>query len=161
MKKFILVFSVVIFMQGLTFSQQPDKHKSSPAKSIKSKITILNAWIRPASKGSNSALYFEIQNNEEKPDTLLGVKSKFADIVELHESYTMQNDKMGMRPIKFIAIPAKSKAELKPGGMHVMLLDLVKDYKKGGSFEAIIFFKHAGRIKLNAIVQDMPPMPGM
>lgn len=161
MKKFILALAAIIFIQGLVFSQQPDMHKSKPAKSIKSKIAILNAWIRPAAKGTNSAMYFQIQNNEDKPDTLFGVKSKLADIVELHESYIKDNDKMGMRPVKFITVPPKSKAELKPGGFHVMLLDLVKDFKKGDSFEAIILLKHAGKVKVNAVVQDMPQMPGM
>jgi periplasmic copper chaperone A len=161
MKKYILALSAVILIQGFAFPQQPDKYRSGPAKSIKSKVTVQNAWIRPATKGSNSAMYFEIQNNEEKPDTVTGVKSKLADIVELHESYKMQNDKMGMRPIKFIAIQPKSKTELKPGGLHVMLLDLVKDFKKGDLFEAIILLKHAGKIKVNAMVQDMPSMQGM
>jgi periplasmic copper chaperone A len=161
MKKIILLLTAIFFMQGLAFSQQSEKHKSKPARSVKSKIAIIDAWVRPASKGSNSAMYFEIQNNEKKPDTLISVKSKLADIVELHETYKKQDDKMGMRPVKFIAVPAKSKAELKPGGLHVMLLDMAKDFKKGDSFEAVVQFKNAGRIKVNAVVQDMPKMPGM
>ena len=161
MKKFTLALTALFLIQGFVYSQQPDMHKSKPSKSIKSKITILNAWIRPAAKGANSAMYFQIQNNEDIPDTLFGAKSKLADIVELHESYIKEGDKMGMRPVKFIPVPPKSKAELKPGGFHVMLLDLVKDFKKGDSFEAFVLLKHAGKVKVNAVVQDMPQMPGM
>lgn len=161
MKKIVLLLAAIVFMQSLAYSQETERHKSKPAKSIKSKITILNAWVRPAAKGANSAMYFVIQNNEDKPDTLTVVRSKLADIVELHETYKKQDDKTGMRPVKFIAVPAKSKAELKPGGFHVMLLDMVKDFKKGDSFEAVVQFKNAGKIKVNAVVQDTPKMPGM
>lgn len=123
-----------------------------------SKIEIKNAWVRPSAEGSNTALFFILENNGDKPDTLLSAESGVADIVEVHETYKKDNDKMGMREVKLVAVPAKSKVELKPRGLHVMLIDLQKDLRIGDKVEATIKLKHAGKIKINAIVKDMPAM---
>ena len=61
---------------------------------------------------------------------------------------------MGMRAVKFIAIPAKSVVELKPGGFHVMLIDMKRNYKSGDLIQAIIKLKNAGKITIKAIIKD-------
>jgi len=119
-----------------------------------SKIEIKNAWARPGAKHSNSALYFAVNNNGEIPDTLISAKSKSADLTEVHESFKRGNNQMGMRAVKFIPIPAKIVVELKPGGFHIMLLDLKKDFKMGDFIKATVQFKNAGTLKVNAIVKD-------
>jgi hypothetical protein len=119
-----------------------------------SKIEIKDAWVRPAAKHANSALYFTINNNGEVPDILVGAKSKSADLTEIHETFKREGNQMGMRAVKFIAIPAKSVVELKPGGFHVMLLDLKKDFRMGNLITTILHFKHAGTRKVNAVVKD-------
>ncbi len=123
-----------------------------------SKIEINNAWVRPSAEGSNTALFFILENKGNKPDTLLSAEAGVADIVEVHETYKKDNDKMGMREVKFVAVPAKSKVELKPRGLHVMLIDLQKDLRIGDEIEAALNLKHAGKIKVKAVVKDMPAM---
>ena len=120
-----------------------------------SKIEIKDAWARPAAKHANSALYFSIYNDSETPDTLIGVKSNSADITEVHETFKRENNQMGMRAVKFIAIPAKSVVELKPGGFHVMLIDMKKEYKSGNFIKAIIKLKNAGKITIKAVIKDI------
>jgi periplasmic copper chaperone A len=146
-KVFLFGAALIILFQGIGLAQ--------PITNKRSEITITKAWLRPSHKGGNSALYFVIQNNSSKPDTLFRAQSKLADIVEVHESYKKDNDKMGMRPVKFISIEPNSKIEFKPGGFHVMLLDMAKDFKVGDRFEATIYFKHSGRIKVKATVKEM------
>jgi copper(I)-binding protein len=119
-----------------------------------SKIEIKDAWARPAAKHANSALYFSIYNNGEIPDTLINAKSKSADLTEVHETFKRENNQMGMRAVKFIAIPPKSVIELKPGGYHVMLLDMKKDYRTGDFIKTIIKLKNAGIIKIKAVIKD-------
>ncbi len=149
MKRRLLIIVALIFtINMIIFAQQP--------KTQNSKLKIQNAWVRPAARGANSALYFVLQNNGSKPDTLIGAESKLADIVEVHESYKRDNDRMGMREVKLVAIAANSKVELKPGGFHVMLLGVMKDLKIGDSFEAVLQFKYAGKIKVIAEVRDTP-----
>jgi copper(I)-binding protein len=125
-------------------------------KAQNSKLKIQNAWARPAVKNANSALYFVVENNGSKTDTLLGAQSKVAEEVEIHESFKKDNDRMGMRPAGKLAINPKSEFEFKPGGFHVMLLGVLKDLKIGDKIEAVLLFKYAGKIKVKANVRDMP-----
>jgi copper(I)-binding protein len=143
-KNFLTFFSLLIIINTVNAQQ--------------SNIKIIDAWVRPSAEGSNTALFFILENNGDKPDTLLSAESSVADIVEIHETYKKDNDKMGMREVKFVAVPAKSKVELKPRGLHVMLIDLQKDLRIGDKVEATIKLIHAGKIKINAIVKDMPAM---
>ncbi|MCX6175149.1 MAG: copper chaperone PCu(A)C [Ignavibacteriales bacterium] len=144
----LAIVMLIFTLNMIIFAQQP--------KIQNSKLKIQNAWVRPAAKGANSALYFVLQNNSSKPDTLIGAESKLADIVEVHESYKRDNDRIGMRPAGKLAINPKSEFEFKPGGFHVMLLDLQKDLKLGDSFDAVLLLKYAGKIKVKAEVRDMP-----
>lgn len=148
----VLFFFILVNFSN-TFSQEIQNQKS--------KIQIHNPWIRVAAQGANTALFFVIENTGEKPDTLISAESKIADIVEVHETYAKGNDMMGMREVKFVAVSPKSKVEFKPRSLHVMLIDVVKDLKTGGKVDAVLIFKHAGKIKLKAVVQEMPMMGGM
>jgi hypothetical protein len=134
------LFFILLFICGIINAQ--------------SKIEIKDAWARPAAKHANSALYFSIYNNGEIPDTLINAKSKSADLTEVHETFKRENNQMGMRAVKFIAIPPKSVIELKPGGYHVMLLDMKKDYRTGDFIMTIIKLKNAGIIKIKAVIKD-------
>ena len=120
-----------------------------------SQIEIKDTWVRPAAKQANSAMYFKIFNNSNIPDTLISAKSKSADLTQIHETFKRENNQMGMRELKFIAIPAKSVIELKPGGFHIMLLDMKKDYKIGDFVKTTLQFKKAGTVKFNSVVKDM------
>lgn len=151
MKSRLLIIVALIFTPNMIiFSQQP--------KIQNSKLKIQNAWVRPAAKGANSALYFTLKNNGSKTDTLIGVESKIAEIVEVHESYKKDNDRMGMREVGKLAIKPKSELEFKPGGFHVMLLGALKDLKIGDQIEVVLLLKYVGKIKIKAEVRDMPIM---
>ncbi|TSA29826.1 MAG: copper chaperone PCu(A)C [Ignavibacteriales bacterium] len=149
MKRRLLIMVALIFMLNtIIFAQQP--------KTQNSKLKIQNAWVRPAAKGANSALYFVIENNSIKTDTLIGAESKIAEEVEVHESFKKDNDRMGMRPAGKLAINPKSEFEFKPGGFHIMLLGVTKDLKIGDKIEVVLLFKNKGKIKIKAEVSDMP-----
>jgi len=149
MKKiFLIVLLITSSSYIIMFAQQLKIHNS--------KIKIQNAWARPAVKNANSALYFFIENKSRETDTLLGAQSKIAEEVEVHESFIRDNDRMGMRPAGRIAIKPNSQLEFKPGGFHVMLLGLLKDLRIGDNIEAVLLFKYAGKIKIKAMVSDIP-----
>jgi len=124
--------------------------------SAQNKIEVKDAWARPAAKGANSALYCIIQNNGNKSDTLKSAESMFAEEVQIHESYKKDNDKMGMRQVKSLVLNSKSSAELKPGGFHVMLLGVKKDFKAGDPLNVTLQFRNSGKIKIKAVVRDAP-----
>jgi copper(I)-binding protein len=144
--KNIFIIAAIFLMPVNFFSQ--------PVTSHQSQITVRDAWVRPAAKNANSAIYFNIENKGPGPDTLLNVKSKSAEIVEVHESFKRDNDRIGMRQVKFVPLRPESVAAFAPGGFHVMLIGLYKDLKTGASIEATLNFKYAGKIKIKAAVMD-------
>ncbi|MCA0388017.1 MAG: copper chaperone PCu(A)C [Bacteroidetes bacterium] len=120
------------------------------------KIDVSSNWIRPNSKGTNTAVYAKITNKSDKADTLYAVESDLAKVTEIHESFD-DNGKTGMRKVDFIVIPAKKTIELKPGGMHIMLIKLNKDIAKGKKYSLTYKFKRAGKVKVSAVASDKAP----
>lgn len=117
------------------------------------KPEIKDAWLRTGAEGLNSALYFKIENNSEKPDTLYKVSSNIAHHIMMHETYR-KNGMMGMREIKYIVIKPKSSIEFKPGSYHVMVMNLKRDIKQGDIIDFILYFKSAGEVNIKAKVEN-------
>ncbi len=115
-------------------------------------LQIENAWIRPSSKGMNSALYFDVKNSSDDPAALYKVESDIAKLVEIHETY-QNGDKMGMRKVESVVIKGKSTFKFKPGRYHVMLIRLKQDLKEGSEYEFKLFFKSAGEYKIKVPVK--------
>lgn len=147
-----LKFIVCLGLIGMVGVYAQEKQKP------KSKIQINDPWIRVSAEGSNTALFFEVINNSDKPDTLLAAESDLSEVVEVHETFKQENDMMGMRRVKFVVIPPKSSVKFKPRDLHVMLVKLKKDLKENDKGEAVLIFKNSGRIKFSAVVRNMPRM---
>jgi periplasmic copper chaperone A len=116
------------------------------------KLKVSNAWLRPAAKGMNSALYFTVENNSEQPDTLYKVTSSAAEIVQLHKSYT-ENGMMAMKRVKYVVIKPHSKVEFKPGGYHVMFIKATQALKDSDWVNVSLYFKSAGKAKIKVEVK--------
>jgi copper(I)-binding protein len=71
---------------------------------------------------------------------LVEVKSSAAGIVEIHEM-KMDNNVMKMRAVETLALPAGKLVELKPGGYHVMLMDLKAQVKEGEGVPLTLVFE--------------------
>jgi len=119
------------------------------------KIKIVEPWMRVGAQGQATGLFFKIENNSDKTDTLFKVEFELAGKVEIHETYDAGDDMMGMREVVHIVIPAKSTFELKPGAHHVMLMKLKQDIKKGYIGDVTLHFKKAGKILIKAEAKDM------
>ncbi len=124
---------------------------SNPSERIK----VTDPWMRVGAQGQATGLFFKVENNSDKPDTLYKVEFEPAGLVQIHETYDAGNDMMGMREIGQLVIPAKSTVELKPGSYHVMLMKLKMDIKKGYVGEFTLYFKQAGKIKIKAEAKEM------
>ena len=119
------------------------------------KLKIVDPWMRVGAEGQATGLFFKIENNSDKADTLYIVEFELAGKVEIHETYDAGDDMMGMREVKQIVIPAKSTFELKPGAHHVMLMKLKQDIKKGYIGDVTLHFKKAGKIMIKAEAKEM------
>ncbi|GJQ61720.1 MAG: transporter [Melioribacteraceae bacterium] len=119
-------------------------------------LELTDPWIRPAATGMNTAFFVTIENTSELPDTLVNAFSDVSEVVEVHETYTTENDMMGMRHVEMIEVPAEGQLLLKPRSYHVMLIKLKENMKVGEKHKVTLEFKHAGKIEVEAVVRDMP-----
>jgi copper(I)-binding protein len=92
-------------------------------------VTVTEAWIRgtvAAQKATGAFMKLKSSENAR----LVAAASPAANIVEVHEM-AMKDNVMTMRAVDAIELPAGKVVELKPGGYHVMLIDLVKPLAAG------------------------------
>jgi len=92
-------------------------------------VTITDPWVRgtvPQQKASG--LFMQIDAAQDV--RLIGGSSPVAGIVEIHEM-KMDGGVMRMSAISALPLPAGKIVELKPGGYHVMLMDLKQQVKVG------------------------------
>ncbi|MDX1700029.1 MAG: copper chaperone PCu(A)C [Melioribacteraceae bacterium] len=121
--------------------------------SIKEGISIEDSWIRPGVQERNTAAFMKILNGTDFEDTLISASSDLAKVVEIHETFTRENDLKGMRQIDHIIIPPNSVTELKPNGLHIMLIGLEQDLRGGDEGQVTLWFKTAGERTINAKVK--------
>lgn len=90
-----------------------------------------SAWARPTAPGQSVAgAYFKITSTV--PAYLVSASSPAAKSVEVHEM-SMVDNVMKMRQVAKLELPAGKPVELKPGGYHLMLIDVARPLGKGAS----------------------------
>lgn len=131
-----------------------------------------DAWARPATimtegtsaqpargemqhaTGANSALYLQIFNDGQERLRLLAAQADVSQAVELHET-RMEGDVMKMQQVEGgIEIPPGGQVELKPGGLHIMLIGLIRDLKVGDRFPVTLEFDDGSSIVVQAEVRQ-------
>lgn len=119
-------------------------------------LQIDHAWARATPPGAESAaVYLRITNPTAHPgDTLLGASTEVAKTAGLH---THQEEKgvMRMRSMAAIPIPSGQVVEAHPGGLHIMLTELVRPLAAGQEFTLTLRFEHAGNISVPVKVEPL------
>lgn len=83
---------------------------------------------------------------------LVAAESPVAGVVEIHEM-AMDGDVMRMRAIAALPLPAGRPVELKPGGHHVMLMDLKRPLSAGEMVPLTLVFEGANGQRVRQDVQ--------
>ena len=92
-------------------------------------VEVKDAWVRatvPGQKGTGAFMNITAKDGAK----LVGASSPVAGVVEVHEM-KMDGDIMRMRAVPVLELPAGQTVQLKPGGYHVMLMDLQAQVKEG------------------------------
>jgi copper(I)-binding protein len=116
-------------------------------------VEVHDAWMRPAVRGENAAVYFDLHNHSSTADELLGASSDVAEAVELHES-AMEGDVMTMNMLPSLALAAGAEVTFEPGGLHIMLIRLKQDIQTDDHVELVLHFKNSGDLMITAHVVD-------
>jgi periplasmic copper chaperone A len=113
-------------------------------------ISITHPWARATPGAVKNSAAFMVFSNKGAADKLLSVTGDIAREIQIHSMVT-EAGVMKMREIKSLDIPANGKAELKPGGYHVMLIGLKDGLKEGEKFPLKLKFEKAGEITVQVI----------
>ncbi len=90
------------------------------------------AWARATVQGQTTAgAYMQLTTSERA--SLVGAESPAAASVEIHEM-KMEGKVMRMRALSRLELLPGKTTELRPGGYHLMLLELKRPLKKGEIF---------------------------
>jgi len=114
-------------------------------------ISVENVYIKESLPHSNiSAFFLTLSNNSDQNISLLKAKTNLTNTTELH-THINDNGKMTMLALDKIDIPAHSKTELKPGGLHIMLFDLKQKIDQNSKINLNLYFDNNTSLKLENI----------
>lgn len=119
-------------------------------------LEIVHPWTRatpPTAKVGGG--FLTIANKGATPDRLIAVRSPASLKVEVHEM-KMDGSVMRMREVeKGLEIPPGSTVTLKPGGYHIMFMELKAPLMKDAKVPVTLVFEKAGSIDVEFAVEAM------
>jgi hypothetical protein len=127
MRYSILTVALLAAMPALALAQAPA-------------VQVGQAWARP-SAGGTGAVYLTLTARG-TPDQLTGASTPVAGMAMLHQT-TTEGGVARMRDVEGVALPAGQAVTLRPGGTHIMLMDLTRKLKPGDSFPLTLAFAKA------------------
>jgi hypothetical protein len=123
--------------------------------SVFAQVEVEGAWSRATAPGAKvGAGYMVLRNKSSSADRLLGASSPAAARVETHV-VEKQGEVMRMREVKGYDVPAKGSFELRPGGPHLMLVDIRRQLKEGEKVPLVLRFQNAGEVKAELEVRAL------
>ena len=133
----------------------------SAAAPASAQIKVKDAWIR-ATVAQQMATGAFMQITAATDTKLVEVKSSAAGIAEINEM-KLENKVMKMRAVDNVALPAGKTVELKPGGYHVMLMDLKAQVKEGDTIPLTLVFegkdKKRETVEVRALAKSLTGAP--
>ncbi|RQO81034.1 copper chaperone PCu(A)C [Acidovorax sp. FJL06] len=114
---------------------------SAPAWAQTAAVKVEGAWARASVQGQKATGAF-MRLTAQDGARLVRVESPAAGLAEVHEM-KMEGDIMKMRALPALDLPAGKTVELKPGGYHVMLLDLKAPLAKDSAVPLTLVFQDA------------------
>ena len=101
-------------------------------------VAVSDAWVRGTVPGQKATGAF-MSLKSPTDAALVSASSPVAGIVEIHEM-ALEGGVMKMRAVPKLALPAGKAVDLKPGGYHVMLMDLKQPLKEGDTVPVTLAF---------------------
>jgi copper(I)-binding protein len=126
-------------------------------------VTVTDAWARATVQGQKATGAF-MKITAKDNAKLVGVSSPVAGVAEVHEM-KMDKDVMKMAALpNGLDLPAGKAVELKPGGYHVMLMDLKAPLSKDSTIPLTLTVQDAKGVKSNIelkllVGMQAPAMP--
>ena len=121
-------------------------------------LQLEDGWARlpPGAAMAMTAGYGTIHNRCGSAVTIIGARSAAFGEVSLHET-TLQGDVSRMQHLHHLAIPAGATIELKPGGMHLMLMQATGAVKEGQAVPVVLALDGGDEASITLQVRKAAP----
>ncbi len=146
----ILILSCLLFINCGSESNSNEKKQD---EEILGKVELSDGWARPGTKGQTGGAYLTIANGTASSDTLVAVNSTAAQSAEIHRTVQHDDGTMSMQRAGQQVIAPATSLELKPGGLHIMLMNLNRDLTVGDSLSLTLRFSRVGPKSITVPVQ--------
>ncbi|MCE1241065.1 MAG: copper chaperone PCu(A)C [Azonexaceae bacterium] len=122
-------------------------------------VSVDQPYVRLAPPNAPAtAAFMVLRNSGTTPVKLVKADNPASKVTELH-THLNENGVMKMRPVAAIDVPAKGEAVLKPGGLHVMMIDLKAPLKEGDVVPLTLGFDDGSSKQVDAkVLKGMPAM---
>jgi copper(I)-binding protein len=156
----LVVLLMGALLAGCVAMESPSMDEGADAMPVMvpepGKIMVVNAMSRPSPMAAgNGAAYMVILNGLDTDVQLTSAATEVAAVTELHETVN-DNGVMRMQPRpEGFTIPAGGSVELKPGGKHVMMIDLVAPLEPGDEIELTLNFDNGDSMSFTVPVTEM------
>ena len=106
---------------------------------VQAQVSVKEPWVR-ATVAQQKATGAFMRLESAQDTKLVGASSPLTATVEVHEML-MQDNVMKMREVPAIEVPAGKPVDLKPGGYHIMLMNLPQQVKAGDDIPLALVFE--------------------
>jgi hypothetical protein len=125
------------------------------ASPVCAQVSVEQPWSRATPPGSKIGVGFmQLKNAGAAAERVVGVNSPVAGRVEMHVT-TREGDVMRMRQVESFDVPAGGSFDLKPGGAHLMLVDLHRPFKQGEKVPLTLKLEKGGELKVELTVEAL------
>lgn len=104
-----------------------------------------------------TAAFMQIHNTGSEDLAIIGAESPVSEVVELH-THIRDGEKMQMRQIPQIELPAMATTTLQPGGLHLMLIGLKATLELDQPIDITLKLSNGETQTLTAPVKEIMPM---
>lgn len=120
-------------------------------------VDVVDAYVPLAPPGVRThAAYLTLRNRGEREVRLVGAACAAASVTELH-GHINDNGLLRMRQLPEVVVPPGGEAAFRPGGMHVMLIDMKKPLAEGDRLPISLQFADGRRQTVDALVRRAAP----
>ena len=124
-------------------------------------VSVQDPYVRLAPpNAAATGAFMVIRNTGDKDVKVIKADNPVSKATELH-THLNEGGVMKMRPVQAIEIKAKGEAVLKPGGLHVMMIDLKAPLKEGDSVPITLTFDDGSSKQVDAKVVKATTAPAL
>lgn len=114
---------------------------------------VRDAQFRPAITGSTTAGYFMVDNGTRDTVVVDSITTTVTPVAELHETTIDSAGVARMRAVEALVVPPRSVVTLRPGGLHLMLMNVAEPLEVGQRIPLTLWLRGGSTLVTSAVVK--------